>query len=514
MLTEATVRLVDAPARPGAGGPRLPRRERGGRRGAPTCCRCGPLTVEGMAADLVPGTRRETLPRGAAWLFVEIGGGTPAEARPGPRRSAGTPRGDRRDRQRGGHRPGRAARAVADPRGRAPAPPPGCPTAARRGPAGRTARCRPPGSAPTCGSSGALLAEHGLRGAAVRALRRRLHPRPHRLRPADRRRAWPASGGSPRSWRTWSSRTAARCPASTATGRPAPSCCPGCTAPEMVGALRRVQGPVGPGRRAQPGSAGPPGAVGRRPALRGAAPRARSTWSSATRTTAATSRRRSAAASGSPSAVTTAAGSGRRDVPVLPGDRRGAALHPRAGPGCCTRCWPARWSPTAGAPRRSATRSTCACPARAAARDCPVGVDMATYKAEFLHHHYAGRLRPRVALLDGPAAVLAAAGGGAAAARRGQRAGPGRPAGRGRQAAGRDRAGARRCRGWRPETFLRWWDAADTAPEPGDRRPTVVLWPDTFTDHLRPAAGRAAVRVLEAAGLRRRRARRGRCAAG
>jgi Fe-S oxidoreductase len=25
---------------------------------------------------------------------------------------------------------------------------------------------------------------------------------------------------------------------------------------------------------------------------------------------------------------------------------------------------------------------------------CPVGVDMATYKAEFLAHHYAGRLRP------------------------------------------------------------------------------------------------------------------------
>src|SRR5450759_4750452 len=26
--------------------------------------------------------------------------------------------------------------------------------------------------------------------------------------------------------------------------------------------------------------------------------------------------------------------------------------------------------------------------------DCPVNVDMATYKSEFLHHHYAGRLRP------------------------------------------------------------------------------------------------------------------------
>ncbi len=29
--------------------------------------------------------------------------------------------------------------------------------------------------------------------------------------------------------------------------------------------------------------------------------------------------------------------------------------------------------------------------------DCPVNVDMATYKAEFRAHHYAGRLRPRAA---------------------------------------------------------------------------------------------------------------------
>ena len=27
--------------------------------------------------------------------------------------------------------------------------------------------------------------------------------------------------------------------------------------------------------------------------------------------------------------------------------------------------------------------------------DCPVNVDMPTYKAEFLHHHYKGRIRPR-----------------------------------------------------------------------------------------------------------------------
>jgi FAD/FMN-containing dehydrogenase/Fe-S oxidoreductase len=32
---------------------------------------------------------------------------------------------------------------------------------------------------------------------------------------------------------------------------------------------------------------------------------------------------------------------------------------------------------------------------KACSSDCPVGVDMATYKAEFLHHHYRHRIRPR-----------------------------------------------------------------------------------------------------------------------
>ncbi|MFE8014364.1 FAD-binding and (Fe-S)-binding domain-containing protein [Streptomyces antibioticus] len=129
--------------------------------------------------------------------------------------------------------------------------------------------------------------------------------------------------------------------------------------------------------------------------------------------------------------------------------------------------------------------------------DCPVGVDMATYKAEFLHHHYAGRRRPAahlsmgrlpqwlrwasrarvVSLVNalaavGPLARLAKAVGGIAP----ERAIP-RLAG---------------------ETFSRWW---------GRRRPAsggdlVVVWPDTFTEHLSPSVGRAAVRVLEAAGLR------------
>src|SRR6185436_18555243 len=33
--------------------------------------------------------------------------------------------------------------------------------------------------------------------------------------------------------------------------------------------------------------------------------------------------------------------------------------------------------------------------------DCPTGVDMATYKAEFLSHYYAGRLRPLLAYTMG-----------------------------------------------------------------------------------------------------------------
>src|SRR5579885_559501 len=40
-------------------------------------------------------------------------------------------------------------------------------------------------------------------------------------------------------------------------------------------------------------------------------------------------------------------------------------------------------------------------------RDCPVNVDMATYKAEFLSHYYAGRLRPRSAYAMGLIAVWA-----------------------------------------------------------------------------------------------------------
>ncbi|MFF8174846.1 FAD-binding and (Fe-S)-binding domain-containing protein [Streptomyces chartreusis] len=132
--------------------------------------------------------------------------------------------------------------------------------------------------------------------------------------------------------------------------------------------------------------------------------------------------------------------------------------------------------------------------------DCPVEVDMATYKAEFLHHHYEGRRRPaahhsmgrlpqwlrlvartRTAPLVN---VLAAVPPFAWAAKR-----------LGGIAPERDipRLAAR--------TFSRWWERREKAPV-GTGGDLVLLWPDTFTEHLSPNVGQAAVRVLEAAGLR------------
>ncbi|MFJ7043860.1 FAD-binding and (Fe-S)-binding domain-containing protein [Streptomyces sp. NPDC101112] len=78
VLTEAVVRLVEAP-RARALAVLGYADEGAAAEAAPTLLPHGPLTVEGMAADLVPpGT--PGLPAGGAWLFVETGGDTAAEA--------------------------------------------------------------------------------------------------------------------------------------------------------------------------------------------------------------------------------------------------------------------------------------------------------------------------------------------------------------------------------------------------------------------------------------------------
>ncbi|MEV7408647.1 FAD-binding and (Fe-S)-binding domain-containing protein [Streptomyces althioticus] len=129
--------------------------------------------------------------------------------------------------------------------------------------------------------------------------------------------------------------------------------------------------------------------------------------------------------------------------------------------------------------------------------DCPVGVDMATYKAEFLHHHYAGRRRPAAHYAMGWLPVWLSW------AARTRTAGvvnalaSVRPLARPAKRVG-GIAGEREIPRLATEPFTRWWRRRPVAGE----GPLVVLWPDTLTEHLSPSVGRAAVRVLEAAGMR------------
>ncbi|MGW3242065.1 FAD-binding and (Fe-S)-binding domain-containing protein [Streptomyces sp. NPDC001070] len=128
--------------------------------------------------------------------------------------------------------------------------------------------------------------------------------------------------------------------------------------------------------------------------------------------------------------------------------------------------------------------------------DCPVGVDMATYKAEFLHHHYRRRPRPASHYVMGGLPVwLRAAAPVAGTVNALARVRP--LAALGKRLAGI--APERELPYLAEESFTRWWGRQEHAPGTG---PAVVLWPDTFTDRLSPEVGRAAVRVLEAAGLR------------
>jgi FAD/FMN-containing dehydrogenase/Fe-S oxidoreductase len=129
-------------------------------------------------------------------------------------------------------------------------------------------------------------------------------------------------------------------------------------------------------------------------------------------------------------------------------------------------------------------------------RDCPTGVDMATYKAEVLHQSYRRRLRPRPHYTLGRLprwADLAARAPRAVNAVLASRLG-GRLA---KWSAGMDQR--REVPPFARQTFRAYW-AARAAPA-GDGAP-VALWVDSFTDHFAPEVALAAARVLEAAGYR------------
>jgi FAD/FMN-containing dehydrogenase/Fe-S oxidoreductase len=124
--------------------------------------------------------------------------------------------------------------------------------------------------------------------------------------------------------------------------------------------------------------------------------------------------------------------------------------------------------------------------------ECPAGVDMATYKAEFLHHHYAGRPRPRSAYVMGLIPWWA---------RLASRA-PGLVNGMTQSAT--VSGILKRLAGIHPDRRLPAF-AGQTFRDgfrPPSGSPTVLLWPDTFTNFFQPEIARAAVRVLEVAGHR------------
>ncbi|MEU3858797.1 FAD-linked oxidase C-terminal domain-containing protein [Streptomyces sp. NPDC028722] len=131
--------------------------------------------------------------------------------------------------------------------------------------------------------------------------------------------------------------------------------------------------------------------------------------------------------------------------------------------------------------------------------DCPTGVDMATLKAEFLSHHYAGRLRPAAHYSMGWLPVWARLSRLAPALVNSVLHAPGL-ARAGKRLAGLDRA--RPAPVFAGESFLQWWRSRDREnPDPADPR-AVVLWPDTFSTYFHPSIAISAVRVLEDAGFR------------
>ena len=127
--------------------------------------------------------------------------------------------------------------------------------------------------------------------------------------------------------------------------------------------------------------------------------------------------------------------------------------------------------------------------------DCPVQVDMATYKAEFLSHYYRGRRRPRQAYLFGFIQIWARL---AALAPGFVNLIAGTP---GLGALAKKLAGIapeRSLPKFAPYTFLSWWA---TRPKLNANGPRVILWPDTFNNHFHPTTAQAAVEVLEDAGF-------------
>jgi FAD/FMN-containing dehydrogenase/Fe-S oxidoreductase len=126
--------------------------------------------------------------------------------------------------------------------------------------------------------------------------------------------------------------------------------------------------------------------------------------------------------------------------------------------------------------------------------DCPMHVDIATYKAEFLSHYYEGKLRPRHAYAMGLIHIWARV-----ASKM-----PGVVNFFGRAPVVGNLikwlggiSQKRKMPQFTPQTFRAWWKKREIV---NANRPPVVLWVDTFNNYFHPEILQAAVLVLEASG--------------
>jgi len=126
--------------------------------------------------------------------------------------------------------------------------------------------------------------------------------------------------------------------------------------------------------------------------------------------------------------------------------------------------------------------------------DCPVGVDVATYKSEFLSHYYLGCPRPRSAYAFANIDIWASLASNA----------PGLVNLTTQLPFLRDIAKLvagippqREIPAFAPQTFRDWFRRRPSR----NGGPPVLLWPDTFNNYFLPDTAKAAVEVLEAAGF-------------
>lgn len=504
VVTEATLRLVEAPVARALAVLGYPD-ESAAADAAPGLLPHHPLTVEGMAADLV--RQPAGLPRGAAWLFVETGGATPAEARAHAERIARAASADAVDTAVVTDPAGQRAlwRIREDAAGTATRMPGG----GEAWPGWEDCAVPPARLGPYLRDFRALLSEHGLRGTPYGHFGDGcIHVRID----FDL-----LSGDGVARFRRFSEELASLVVAHGGSlsgehgdGQARAELLPRMYGDELVALFSRFKDLWDPDGGMNPGILARPARLDenlrfdvlpREPVdVAFGYPHDGGDFSAAVRRCVGVAKCRTAEAAG-PAVMCPSFRATGEEAHSTRG--RARLLHEMlAGPagGVITDGW-------RSTEVRDALDLCLSC--KGCRSDCPVGVDMATYKAEFLHHHYRYRLRPAAHYAMGWLPLwlrLAAPFAGAlnALARV-------RPL----AALAKRLAGIAPERGIPPlarETFTRWLNrrwGKGTFILPHDR--AAVVWPDTFTEHLSPEVGRAAVTVLEAAGRRVLPAGRGLC---